>query len=300
MKQKLISDQKRGEFLVAIVQQPLDLSYAREKHWYRIPVESANKLLKKRWPPQWIAFYQTKAFGSEAYAIQYYAKVEGISIVSRRELYPDKSNDKKAKQKYYKLSLGELTRCSYPIYSRRLRRIVFIPTTLEKFRNASEINDLYDESPLEDKLWAAMKRQQISAERQNWVRVGNKNYVLDFAMYCDKGNLGVETDGDWYHNEPKRVRADKKRDNDLHVHGWQTLRFTTSQIREELDSYCVDTIKGAIDSLGGLVEEGKLMPRKVGEEYRYQPALFETRAQYGTDPTADLDEDELWRLAAED
>jgi hypothetical protein len=30
---------------------------------------------------------------------------------------------------------------------------------------ALEINDLYDESPLEDRLWAEFKRLQISAER---------------------------------------------------------------------------------------------------------------------------------------
>lgn len=43
---------------------------------------------------------------------------------------------------------------------------MFIPTTWEKFVNAVEINDLYDESSLEDQLWAQFKRLEISAERQ--------------------------------------------------------------------------------------------------------------------------------------
>lgn len=299
MKRKPISNEKRGEFLIAIVQRPLDLSYAREQHWYRIPVENVNKLLKRHWPPQWIGFYQTKAFGSEAYSVRYYAHVEGNAIVSRRELFPDEPMDEKSERKYYKLKLGEVVPWAYPIHSRRLRRIVFIPTTLKKFQNVSEINDLYDESPLEDKLWAAMKRQQIPAERQELVNIGTKNYLLDFALYCAKGNLDVETDGDAFHNEPERVKADKQRDNALHIHGWQTLRFTTSELREQPESYCVDQIKDAIDSLGGLVQEGKFMPRKFGEEYRYQPSLFDAVKPQDEDPLLDVDDDQVWNTGAE-
>lgn len=296
MKAETNSEEKRGEFLVAIVQRPLDLSYAREKHWYRIPVESADRLLGKQWPPKWIGFYQTKAFGSEAYSVRHYSHVEGSTIVSRRELFPDEPENEKAERKYYKLKLGELKSLDYPIHSRRFRRIVFIPTTWSKFENASEINDLYAESPLEDKLWAAMKRQQISAERQELVSIGAKNYILDFAIYCDKGNLGVETDGDWYHNASERVKADKRRDNDLHANGWQTLRFTTDEIREQLETYCVGKITETIDSLGGLSEEGKFMPRRFGGEYGYQPSLFDARADYYADTAAELDEDEVWNL----
>lgn len=296
MKHKPPLDEKSGEVLVAIVQRQLDMSYAREQHWYRIPVESVQKLLGKRWPPKWIAFYQTKAFGSEAFSIRYYAHVHGTSIVSRHELFPDEPMSAKSERKYYKLSLGELVQWTYPIHSRRWRRIVFIPTTMSKFQNASEINDLYDESPLEDKLWAAMKRQQITAERQELVNIGDKNFILDFALYCAKGNLDVETDGDTFHNEPERVKADKKRDNALHIHGWQTLRFTTSELREQPESYCVDQIKEAIDSLGGLMEEGKITPRKFGEKDRYQPSLFDAQVQNDAEPVAELDEDEVWNL----
>ena len=65
-----------GEVLVAIVNNPFDLAMARDQHWYRIPVSSAEKWLKDRWPPQWLAFYQTKVFASEAHAVNYYARVE--------------------------------------------------------------------------------------------------------------------------------------------------------------------------------------------------------------------------------
>ena len=50
----------RGEVLVAIINNHLDFAIAREKHWYRIPVSSKEKWLKDRWPPKWLALYQTK------------------------------------------------------------------------------------------------------------------------------------------------------------------------------------------------------------------------------------------------
>ena len=174
-----------GEILVAIINKQRDFANVRDERWYRIPVSSANKWLKDKelWPPQWIAFYQTQIFGSEAYSINYYAKVLGIDVVKRYELLPDDSSDKKRNRKYYKLKLGKLREMPRPILSRRWRRIVFIPTTFEKFKKALEINDLYDESPLEDRLWAFFKTHNIPAERQVLVTVEKENFFLDFAKY---------------------------------------------------------------------------------------------------------------------
>ncbi len=61
----------RGQVLVAIMNNQSDFARLRDELWYRIPVESAPK----RWPPRWLAFYQTKVFGSEAYAVRYYGRV---------------------------------------------------------------------------------------------------------------------------------------------------------------------------------------------------------------------------------
>ena len=49
-----------GEVLLAIMNSPLDFSIAQDRHWYRVPVSSAKKWLKGRWPPQWLVFYQTQ------------------------------------------------------------------------------------------------------------------------------------------------------------------------------------------------------------------------------------------------
>jgi hypothetical protein len=143
----------RGEVLVAIVNNSEDMRLAREAGWYRIPVASARKWLKDRWPPRWLALYQTKVFGPQAHAINYYATVRSIRTVSRTDLFPHTSSDHpKAKRRYFQLLLDDLQPLPRPIISRRWRLIVFIPTTFDKFKSALEINDLWDESPLEDRL----------------------------------------------------------------------------------------------------------------------------------------------------
>ncbi len=268
----------RGEVLVAILNNLLDFAVARDQHWYRIPVGSAHKWLKGRWPPQWLAFYQTKIFGSEAFAVNYYARVLDVRQVRRWQLFPDQPHDEKGRRRYYQLILEPLRRLPKPILSRRWRRIVFIPTTWQKFSSAGEINDLYDESPLEDYLWAELKRLQISAERQEFVPVKDRSYALDFAIYCTSGKIDVETDGDTWHADPERIPLDNLRDNDLETTGWRVLRFNTTHIREKMAEYCLPTIVENINRLDGVDEKERLVPRRInldGPDGAYQLGLFD-------------------------
>ena len=71
--------------------------------------------------------------------------------------------------------------------------------TWEKFIRAEEINDLYNESPLEDTLWNALNGLHVPPERQEVVTVKDRDYFFDFAIYCANGKLDVETDGDHWH-----------------------------------------------------------------------------------------------------
>src|SRR3954465_4006806 len=82
----------KEQVLVAILNTPHDLEIARKENWYRIPVASAQKWLRNRWPPEWIAFYQTKVFESDAFAIHHYARVESICQKLRVELLPNEPN----------------------------------------------------------------------------------------------------------------------------------------------------------------------------------------------------------------
>ena len=174
--------------------------------------------------------------------------------------------------------LEPLRQLPKPIYSRRHRRIIFIPTTWEKFSTATEIDDLYAESSLEDQLWMTLKQRDIRPERQELVTIEDRNYFLDFAIYCASGKIDIETDGDEWHATPEKAELDNLRDNDLESAGWQSLRFTTHQINEQTVEYCVPKIVGTINRLGGLEEEGRYMPRKIDPNApagTYQPGLFD-------------------------
>lgn len=270
---------KRGEVLVAIINNKLDFAILHEQNWYRIPASSVKKWIGERWPPRWLAFYQTMAFGVEKHAINYFAEVLDIRQVQRWQLFPDEPRAGRGKRQYYQIFLKPIQALPKPIYSRRFRRIVFIPTTMERFVQASEINDLFDGSSLEDKLWAEFKRRGIPAERQEFVTARKNDYALDFAVYCAKGKIDVETDGDFWHANPEKAAQDNVRDHDLNTAGWKVLRFSEKQIREQAASYCVQTVVDNINLLGG-VDEDKVIPRKINfERGAYQPSLFDGLAE---------------------
>jgi len=250
------------QVLVAVLNNLADLDAAREAHWYRIPIRSKEKWLTKRWPPQWLAFYQTKVFGAEAFAIHYYARVHSIRQVTRQQLFPDEAPKPKSDRCYFQVLLGPLERLPRPIPSKRWRRIVFIPTTWGKFTRAEEINDLSDESPLEDLLWSRLKRLNLPAERQEFITANGSDYALDFAFYCAQGKMDVETDGDTWHADPDRIPLDNRRDNDLETSEWKLLRFNTHQLREQMDEYCLPTIAKNLKKLGG-TDASRLVSRDI-------------------------------------
>jgi len=182
--------------LVGIVTRRKDWELVRSRHWYRIPVRTAPEGLDK---VRYLAFYQTRVFGEEKWAVNWYAQVKDITRATRRELLPDEPGHPRAGAEYYKVELGELTRLPQPIPSRRWRRIVFIPTSLERLMHAQEVNDLFKVSPIEEKLYFTLKDVGLPAERQFFVREEGSGYMLDMAVFCRDGNLDIECDGDTYH-----------------------------------------------------------------------------------------------------
>lgn len=266
----------QDQVLVSILKTPDALPRARHERWYHIPLSQARTRLKKRWPPRWLAFYQGKTHGPEAFSIRHYAQVLSIRQTTRGQLFPNQPNHPKARLPYYKIELGPLKQLNKPILSRRWRRIVFIQTTWEKFTNAAEVNDLFDDSPLEDRLWAEFKRLTIPAERQQHVAVNDRDYFLDFAVYCADGKLDVETDGDTWHADPARIPLDNQRDNDLEIADWNLLRFNGLQVREKMADYCLPTIIDKVNQLGG-VNEGATGPRQIHDDPAagFQGSLFD-------------------------
>ena len=259
----------KEELLVGIVNNVSDFEIIQTQNWYRIPVDKAERLIS-RWPPKWIAFYYTINIKDYPQMIIHYAKVTGISKVSRKELFPNEKENSKSKRNYYKISFNKVETLPKPILSRRWRRIVFIQSTYKKFINAVEVNDLFDGSSLEDKLWAEMKRNLISTERQEVVKIDDNFYFLDFAIYCKKGKLDIETDGDKYHHNPQDAAKDNLRNNNLTSDGWNVIRFDAQQIRERMESYCIPTIKVNVNKLGGIDFDNESMRNF----FKYNPEIF--------------------------
>src|SRR5437867_10047002 len=108
---------RRGEALVAILRTQQDFAIAREQGWYRIPVESAQRILRDRWPPEWLAFYQTKTFGGQAYAVNYTSRITDIDTMQRGELFPDDHDDERRDRLYYRISFNRLEPLPAPIPS---------------------------------------------------------------------------------------------------------------------------------------------------------------------------------------
>lgn len=235
--------------LVGIVPRKNLWPIIQKEKWYHIPVNSAPKNATLA---EYLGFYFPAAFGEKMrYKVNFYAKVKKVDIVKRIELFPDEPH-KRPDWDYFQFHLESIKELPKPIFSRNWRRVVHIPTSYEKLFNAEEINDLWDTSPLEEKMYLEMKKRKIETERQFYIKVGNQWYCLDFGIFCRKGNIDVECDGERYHTLPDALAKDRERNNQLTSHGWRVLRFSGRQINQNLQD-CCKIIERTINNLGGLV-----------------------------------------------
>ncbi len=175
--------------LVAVMNNQRDFERVRDQGWYRIPLKHA--------PPStteaaYLAFYFTKAFGDERWAIHWYAPVRGHELVRRRDLLPHEPDHPRADQPYYKLQLGPLERLDPPIISLRWRRITFIETTWDRFQAAQEVNELYASGA--DGLFVTLKEMGLLPEREYPLREAGVEYVVDLAIPCRDGLVAVVLD----------------------------------------------------------------------------------------------------------
>lgn len=158
--------------LVAIVNNLRDFAIARDEHWYRIPVKRAPA---RAIDAPILAFYQTRVFGEEAWAINYWAEARQWEIVKRVELLPQEASHPRAQEGYYRIHLGEFKRLPQPIVSEKWRRITFIITTWERLMRAREVTELLHGDIWEERLYRALRRMGIVAEgRVNWEASGGE------------------------------------------------------------------------------------------------------------------------------
>ncbi len=235
--------------LVAVLNNRRDFELARQQGWYRIPLKRAPRQVGA----DFLAFYQTAAFEPpEGWAVNYYAPVKRYRIVTRAELLPDEANHPRAGDRYFKVEIGPLQKLAQRVPSQRLRRITFIPTTLERLLSAQEINDLWLGNPLQERLWAALKAEEIEAEREVEVQDERTVYAADFAIPCAEGEVvilcGARASSDELGAEPRPLR-----DQEVGYGAAAqqvVLRFDAQAITEALPN-CVAAIAKEVARLGG-------------------------------------------------
>lgn len=176
--------------LVAIMNDRRDFDIARDEGWYRIPTKYAPQSVTEAVV---LAFYFTRAFGDEKWAVHWYAPVRGHELAHRSDLFPDESDHPRADEAYYKIQIGPLARLEQPIPSLRWRRITFIDTTWDRFTAAEEINDLYASGA--DGLYVTLKEAGFYPEREYSVREGGARYEVDIAIPCLNGTVAISTGG---------------------------------------------------------------------------------------------------------
>ncbi len=142
--------------LVAIVKLPRDLEIARVLGWYRIPLATAPKTLRV----DWLAFYQTAAFGDERWSVQHVCPVRGFELARRDELLRDEPDDLRAQEPYFKVMLGPMRDLPRAIPARRWRRVTFLYTTGERLAAAQDLNDLrVPVGDRRDRLWSLLRER---------------------------------------------------------------------------------------------------------------------------------------------
>jgi hypothetical protein len=172
--------------LVAIMNNRRDFEIACDEGWYRIPQKHAPQSATEAVV---LAFYFTKAFGDEKWAIHWYAPVRGHELVRRRDLLPGQASHPRADERYYKLQLGPLMKLEQPIPSLRWRRVTFIESSWDRFTAAEEVNDLYVSGA--DGLFVTLKENSLFPEREFCVREGGVEYVVDMAIPCLEGTVTI-------------------------------------------------------------------------------------------------------------
>ena len=143
--------------LVAYVPTPADFAHIQQEGWYRIPQRHMPNGLYA----EYFAFYFGQRFGSQKWAIHYYAQRLGHELVTRQQLFPEQPDHPRANDFYYKVQLADLQQLARPIISLRWRRLTFLHTTWDRFQDAVEINDLFvDGEGYVDRKYAVLREEE--------------------------------------------------------------------------------------------------------------------------------------------
>lgn len=112
---------------------------------------------------------------------------------------------------------------------------------------------------LERKVYDNLRYMGLSPTVQE--KVGK--YRLDFAIYGENGKkLCIEVDGYIFHNTPEAKRKDAIRDAHLKKLGWEVLRISDRQLKEDIHA-CTRKIEAKLYDMDLLPEGHPSMQLKL-------------------------------------
>jgi hypothetical protein len=141
--------------LVCLLPTPRDLEIARLLGWYRIPLQTAPKVVAV----DYLAFYQPSAFADRGGQIEFVAPVRGHELTTRGELLKDEADHPRAKEEYYKIQIGGLEKLKEPVRSEKWKRLTFLYTTGEYLLKAKSLNDLVVDGDERQLLWRSLRER---------------------------------------------------------------------------------------------------------------------------------------------
>ena len=148
-----------ADALVAVVTSDRDLRRFLDDRIYRIPDRIIGRALARDALESLgtLALYQSSRITEGLpSAIEWWASVERIESLRRREILPDEPNHPSASELYHLLHLGRPIQLASPLRSRDRRRIVFLRTTRDRLLGADDIADLPLGSPHAERLADAL------------------------------------------------------------------------------------------------------------------------------------------------
>jgi very-short-patch-repair endonuclease len=147
--------------------------------------------------------------------------------------------------------VGKPLRLPEPVRNISLRRITFAYTTLRRLFQSHDVLEVFGVPPIETMMKKEFDRSQLKALPEFTVSGARARYRLDFAIFCARGPLAVECDGEDFHGGLAQRRRDRTRDNRLRRMGWAVVRLTERAIVKS-PARCAKRVNAVVTRLGGV------------------------------------------------
>lgn len=224
--------------LVGVVAADADLKRFRDEGWYRVPDRALGRSLGRDVLSELaaLAIYQTGGVTDGLPgAIELWGEIAGIESMRRRDLLPDESHHPAADELYHRVTVASAVQLQQPIVSRLPRRITFLRTTRARLLAASDINDLIIGSAAEERLWRAVREEELELDRKVFMQIDGVVMEVDFGLVIGDRGLGILC------RDEERIAESA---GPLMPQAWRVIRFSPSRLEKEFEE-CVREILGA-------------------------------------------------------